>query len=96
MLDSVNLCGVHYRFLVWASHTQIKGSDRGTTGEIYAGNVNSGEQRQMVYCEACNFFHIVSVLPPGRSEKTIGFTHIILTIAEKVKTGKKENSLRNT
>ena len=57
MFDGVNLSRVHDRFPVGTGHTDIEGRNMAVSGNIPSGNVNTGNQFQMIDSEACDLFH---------------------------------------
>ena len=57
MLYGVNLCGVHDRLFIGAGHAEVEGGDGFCADFVLAGNIDTGLQSDVVYGEACDFFH---------------------------------------
>ena len=57
MFDRMDLGSVHNRLKVRTGHTDIEGRNMAVSGDIPAGNVNAGNQFQMIDSEACDLFH---------------------------------------
>ena len=58
MFDRMDLGSVHNRLKVRTGHTDIEGRNMAVSGDIPAGNVNAGNQFQMIDSEACDLFHL--------------------------------------
>ena len=52
MFDRMDLCSVHNRLKVRTGHTDIEGRNMAVSGNIPSGNVNTGNQFQMIDSEA--------------------------------------------
>lgn len=57
MFDRMDLGSVHNRLKVRTGHTDIEGRNMAVSGNIPSGNVNTGNQFQMIDSEACDLFH---------------------------------------
>lgn len=57
MFDRMDLGSVHDRLKVRTGHTDIEGRNMAVSGNVPSGNINTGNQFQMIDSEACDLFH---------------------------------------
>ena len=57
MFDRMDLGSVHNRLKVRTGHTDIEGRNMAVSGNVPSGNINTGNQFQMIDSEACDLFH---------------------------------------
>ena len=57
MLDGMHFCCIHNRLRIGAGHTQIKGRNNIRPYGILSGNIQTGQQPNMINGKACDFLN---------------------------------------